>query len=108
MVLALETKFLLFAAGQEQDSVLSWSPALPSPQPVSLSSPGQRQRRLPSWPVPALALLVLTSRPPSFRHAALSKESSPSSPAHSPPAKPHAPNAFAFRLKSLRSRHPVR
>src|ERR1035437_143696 len=66
----------------------SRSPAPRSPQPVSLSSPGQRQRRLPSWPVPALALLVLTSRPPSFLQPRPSKERSPSAPARSPPAKP--------------------
>src|ERR1035441_4871052 len=36
VVRALETKFLLFAAGQEQDSVLSWSPAPRPPQLVSI------------------------------------------------------------------------
>src|ERR1035437_3767190 len=54
VVRALETKFLRFWTGQERDSILSRSPAPRSPQPASFASPGQRQRRLPSWPGPGL------------------------------------------------------
>src|ERR1035441_9189461 len=97
VVLALETKFLLFAAGQEQDSVLSWSPALPSPHPASLASPCP-----PAAPPPTSPGLVSAwrswspPRPPSFQQAPPSKHASPSAPARSPPAKHQAPAAFAF------------
>src|SRR5450759_929895 len=43
---ALETKFLRFWTGQERDGVLVAVLAPRSPQPVSLASPIQRQRRL--------------------------------------------------------------
>src|ERR1017187_7345499 len=52
-LLALETKFLLFWAGQERDSVLSQPPALRSPQPVSLASPCPAAAPPETSPVPA-------------------------------------------------------
>jgi hypothetical protein len=87
VVRALETKFLRFDTRQERDSVLSRLPAPRSPQPVSLSSPGQHQRRLQpgrsrrsrSWPSP---------RPPSFQQPPPSKGAVRASPACPPPVKP--------------------
>ena len=61
MVRALETKFLRFDTRQERDSVLSRQPAPRSPHPVSLASPRPTPVTPPTWPVSALAVLVLTS-----------------------------------------------
>jgi hypothetical protein len=61
VVLALETKFLLFAAGQEQDSVLSQPPAPRSPRPVFLALPSPPAAPPETSPGLAFALLVVTS-----------------------------------------------
>jgi hypothetical protein len=57
----------------------------------------------PTWPGVAFALLLVTSTAV-FQQAPLSEHASPTAPACSPPAKPQAPSAFAFRLRSVRSR----
>ena len=103
VVLALETKFLLFDVGQERDSVLSWSPALPSPHPASLASPCPPAVPPPTWDGTGRGVPG-RPRPLSFQQAPPSKERGPSAPARSPPAKPQTPSDFAFRRRSVRSR----
>src|ERR1035437_8566542 len=79
-------------------AIRSLSPAPRSPQWLFWSSPSSTAPPPPAGPVPAFGVPAATARLPSFQQAPPSKERSPSAPACSPPAKPQAPNALAFRL----------